>query len=86
MDDLELINIGMFKLNEAAKRLDALASAARTPQVQRVLFAMARALAAHEHQLRMSGNPQTSESASAGEDTSRSAPVRLIAKEMRVVR
>lgn len=86
MDDLELIKIGMFKLSEAAKRLDALAGAARTPKVQRALFAIARALDAHEQQLRLSGNPPTSQSASGGEEPRRTAQVHLVAKERRVAR
>ncbi len=53
MDDLELMKIAVFKLGEAARRMGALASTARTPGVQRLLAAAAQLLAAQQEELRV---------------------------------
>lgn len=51
MDDLELIKIALFRLDEAAKRIDTLAQATQTAHVRRLLGVLSRALAAEEREL-----------------------------------
>ena len=52
MDELELMKIAVFKIAEAARRMDALAGAAQTPRGRRLLAAVARLLEVHEQNLR----------------------------------
>jgi hypothetical protein len=51
MDDAELMKMAAFKLGEAASRLQALARTAHAVEVQRLLAAAARLLAAQQEHL-----------------------------------
>ena len=51
MDEFELIKIGAFKLGDAARRMDALARAAQTTRVVRLMTALSRRLAAEKEEL-----------------------------------
>ena len=51
MEDIELVRVAAFKLQDSANRLQTLARAARSPRVRARLLALARQLARHETDL-----------------------------------
>ncbi len=51
VDDLEIMKMAMFRLDEAAKRIETLAHAAQTEHLRQLLAVLSRLLLAEEREL-----------------------------------